>query len=46
MKNVVLAEDIDGLERRISPLRDDENVTFTIQSTSDENIVYEIAEPR
>lgn len=46
MKSVVLAGDIDGLERKISSLRDDENVTFTIQSTSDENIVYEIAESR
>ena len=42
MKNVILNEDIDNFEKKISSLQDDENVIFTLKPTTQENIVYEL----
>lgn len=42
IKNVVLDEDIDKLERKIASLQSNENITFTLKSTTNENIIYEI----
>ena len=44
MKNVVLDENINELEQKISPLQSDENVEFALKSITNENIVYETAE--
>ena len=44
MKNVILVENINELERQISSLQNDKIVEFTLKPATDENIVYEITE--
>lgn len=42
MKNVVLDENINELEQKISLLQTDENIELTLKPTTDENMVYEL----
>lgn len=44
MKNVVLVENINELERQISSLQNDKIVKLTLKPATNENIVYEITE--
>ena len=44
MKNMVLVENINELERQISSLQNDKIVKFTLKPATNENIVYKITE--